>query len=250
MMDNAAIEQAAALWRSAQAPVVITGAGISRPSGIPDFRSDSGLWAEYDPIEVASLASFRRNPERFFSWVRPLVDLMAQAKPNPAHIALAELEQAGRLKAIITQNIDGLHQQAGSREVFEVHGHLRTAQCLECEREVPAETVFQTVRRGQVPLCDCGGVFKPMIVLFDELLPRGIFWLAQRALEQADLIVVVGTSLEVAPVSEMPLKPMQRNVPLLIINLAETYLDSHASLVLHEDVAVALPAIVERLREA
>ena len=169
------------------------------------------------------------------------------ALPNPAHLALAQLERGGRLKAVITQNIDGLHQRAGSREVYELHGHMRSATCLDCERQVPAAPLIERVRRGKIPRCACGGLFKPDVVLFDELLPRGLFWLAQRAIETCDAVLVAGTALEVAPVCEMPLAALRRGARLIIVNQSETYLDERADVVLHEDVAEALPAIVEQL---
>jgi NAD-dependent deacetylase len=244
-MDRQAIECAAEIVRGARRIVALTGAGISRPSGIPDFRSAGGLWAHDDPMVVASLAGFRADPRRFYTWVRPLIDTIEAALPNPAHLALAQLEHEARLTAVITQNIDGLHQRAGSREVYELHGHIRTATCLDCEHQVPGRSLLDPVRRNQIPHCGCGGLFKPDVVLFDELLPRGLFWLAQRALEKCDLVLVAGTALEVAPVCDLPLAALRRGARLIIINQGETYLDDRADVVLHEDVAEALPAIVD-----
>src|SRR3954468_10604663 len=129
-MDRHAIERATELLREARRVVALTGAGISRPSGIPDFRSAGGLWTHDDPMAVASLAGFRADPRRFYTWVRPLIDTIEVAVPNPAHLALAQLEREGRLTAVITQNIDGLHQRAGSHEIYELHGHIRSATCL------------------------------------------------------------------------------------------------------------------------
>jgi NAD-dependent deacetylase len=242
-MDRQAIECAAEIVRGARRIVALTGAGISRPSGIPDFRSADGLWTRDDPMAVASLAGFRADPRRFYSWVRPLIDTIEVALPNPAHRALAQLEREGRLTAVITQNIDGLHHRAGSREVYELHGHIRSATCLDCEHQVPGRALLEPVRRNTIPRCSCGGLLKPDVVLFDELLPRGLFWLAQRAIEQADLILVAGTALEVAPVCDLPLAALRRGARLIIVNQGETYLDERANVVLHEDVAEALPAI-------
>jgi NAD-dependent deacetylase len=242
-MDRQAIEHAAEIVRGARRIVALTGAGISRPSGIPDFRSADGLWTRDDPMAVASLAGFRADPRRFYSWVRPLIDTIEVALPNPAHRALAQLEREGRLTAVITQNIDGLHHRAGSREVYELHGHIRSATCLDCEHQVPGRALLEPVRRNTIPRCGCGGLLKPDVVLFDELLPRGLFWLAQRAIEQADLILVAGTALEVAPVCDLPLAALRRGARLIIVNQGETYLDERADVVLHEDVAEALPAI-------
>jgi NAD-dependent deacetylase len=249
-MDQAAIAQAARILCGARRAVALTGAGISRPSGIPDFRSASGLWAQHDPAEVASLRSFQTNPQRFYDWFRPLLEHMLAAQPNPAHLALAELEQRATLHAVVTQNIDGLHQRAGSREVYELHGHLRSATCIACERQVPATPLIERMLRGELPHCVCGGVFKPDLVLFDEALPRGLFWLAQHAIETCDALIIAGTSLAVYPVSDMPLSALQRGAALIIINKDETYLDQRADVVLYEDVALALPAIIAEVKHA
>ena len=244
-MDRHAIARAAEILQEARRIVALTGAGISRPSGIPDFRSAGGLWTHDDPMLVASLAGFRADPRRFYSWVQPLIDTIEAALPNPAHLALAQLEREGRLAAVVTQNIDGLHQRAGSREVFELHGHIRSATCLDCGHQVPGLSLVAPVRNGKIPRCTCGGLFKPDVVLFDELLPRGLFWLAQRAIEQCDVVLVAGTALEVAPVCELPLAGLRRGARLIIVNQSETYLDARADVVLHEDVAEALPAIAD-----
>lgn len=246
-MDQVGVARAADILRTARRAVVLTGAGISKPSGIPDFRGDGGIWERQDPQEVASLRSFQTDPRRFYDWFRPLLEHMIAAHPNPAHLALAKLERDAKLRAVITQNIDGLHQRAGSREVYELHGHLRSATCMSCDRRVPAEPLLARVRRGEVPRCDCGGPFKPDVVLFDELLPRGLYWLAQHAIETCDAMIVAGTSLEVYPASEMPLAAVRRGARIIVVNKEPTYLDEHADVVLHEDVAAALPAIVEQV---
>ncbi|GAB4111517.1 MAG: NAD-dependent protein deacetylase [Roseiflexaceae bacterium] len=246
-MEQAQIEHAAQLIRGSAHTIALTGAGISTGSGVPDFRSDSGIWKSHHPFEIAALAAFRQNPQRFFQWFRPLLDRLVLAQPNPAHQALAALEHAAYVRAIITQNIDGLHQQAGSREVYELHGHLRSATCTECEHQIPSHKVIGHARRGRALRCNCGGTFKPDIILFDELLPRGLIWLAQRAFEQADLVIIAGTSLEVAPVCEFPLIALRRGAKLIIINYSETYLDTHADLVIRADLTRALPAIAEQV---
>jgi NAD-dependent deacetylase len=238
------IEEAAELLAGARRVVALTGAGISRPSGIPDFRSPDGVWAARDPAEVASLRAFRRDPDGFYGWLRGLIGPIGAARPNPAHMALARLEAAGRMGGVVTQNIDGLHQQAGSRRVFELHGHLRSATCLECGRQVPAEPLLPAVRRGVAPRCSCGGPFKPDVVLFDELLPQGVYWLARKAVDECDLLIVAGTSLEVAPACDLPLVAIGRGAPVLIVNLEPTALDARARAVIRADVAVALPQIV------
>jgi NAD-dependent deacetylase len=168
---------------------------------------------------------------------------MIVAQPNPAHLALAELEAAGRLTAVLTQNIDGLHQAAGSRCVYELHGHLRSATCLECGAQALIERLMPAVRAGRAPRCRCGGYYKPDVVLFDEPLPQGVFWLARHALEQCDLLLVAGTSLEVAPVCDLPILATRRGVRVVVVNLEATYLDERADAVIHADVATAIPAI-------
>jgi NAD-dependent deacetylase len=243
-MHKTDLARGAQMLRQSKRIVALTGAGISQPSGIPDFRSDSGIWADQDPFEVASLQAFHRDPQRFFSWLQGLLTPVMAAQPNQAHRALAELESQGLLQAVITQNIDGLHQAAGSRRVFELHGHLRTATCQGCGLQVPSEPLLPKVSRGQVPRCRCGGAFKPDVVLFDELLPQGLIWLSHKALEECDLLLVVGTSLSVAPVCDLPLLTLRRGVPMMIVNLEVTHLDDWAAVVLHEDVALALPALV------
>jgi len=168
------IERAAQLILHARHTVALTGAGHSTPSGIPDFRSPgSGLWEKVNPMAVASIFVFRLQPQAFYDWIRPLVRLMLNAKPNPAHRALAEMEEMGLLQAVITQNIDGLHQRAGSRRVLELHGHMREATCIRCYKVVPARALINKfLADGQVPVCeDCGGVMKPNVILFGEQLP-------------------------------------------------------------------------------
>lgn len=247
------IEQSAAVFRSARRVVALTGAGVSTRSGIPDFRShDSGLWKKYDAMTVASLTSFRYQPENFFTWVRPLVKTMIDADPNPAHTALAELEQAGFLHGIITQNIDDLHHRAGSKCIYEIHGHLREATCTLCYQKHNAESLIHDfAHTGALPYCDhCGGLLKPDIILFGEQLPSCIVSEAQALIDGADLIVVAGSSLEVMPAASMPIPALNAGAKLIIINNEPTYLDVRADFVIHDDVAVVLPMILQEvLRE-
>ena len=243
------IEQAAGLIEAASNIVALTGAGISTPSGIPDFRSpDSGLWNEYNPMDVASIMAFRQNPANFYRWVRPLALKAKQAKPNPAHYALAELEAAGKLKGVITQNIDGLHQAAGSKTVFEVHGHARQMTCLTCYTLHEAEPIFaQFLADGQVPHCACGGVLKPNVILFGEYLPVEILHQAKNLVAEADLLIVAGSSLEVAPISDLPSQGLDQQVKIIIINFHSTYLDDQANLVIRHDLVDVLPEITQRV---
>ncbi len=241
------VRRAAELLLAARRAVALTGAGISTPSGIPDFRSKgSGLWERYDPMEVASLTAFRYHPERFYEWIRPLVSKMLSAEPNPAHIALARLEQVGRLIGVVTQNIDDLHQRAGSRRVIEVHGHLRAATCVSCYHKVAAdESMFELVKEGKVPRCErCSGVLKPDVVLFGEQLPSEAVHEAQQLVATSDLVLVIGSSLEVTPAALFPVQALNSGARLIILNHNPTYLDERADLIFRDDVAVVLPRIV------
>lgn len=242
------LAQASELLRRARYAIALTGAGLSTPSGIPDFRSPkSGLWAGHDPFEVASTVSFRREPRRFFEWIRPLVRLMTEAEPNPAHAALARLEAQGILRALITQNIDMLHTRAGARNVYEVHGHLRLATCVECFREYETDPFLpRLVDNGTVPRCPhCGAVLKPNVVLFGEALPVRVLRGAQREARLADVMLIAGSSLEVAPASDMPLIARAHGAQLIVINYDETYIDEDAAVVIRDDVARAIPDLVD-----
>lgn len=241
------IHQATQLIRQANNIVAMTGAGISTPSGIPDFRSpESGLWDTTDPLTVASIFAFRQQPENFYNWIHPLAGKLLDARPNRAHYALAELEKMGKLQAVVTQNFDGLHRKAGSQTIFELHGNLREATCIQCYRVQEATRIFEKfVRDGQVPVCECGGVLKPNVILFGEQLPMQEFVAAQLAVKAADLMLVVGSSLEVAPSSDLPTLALENNARLVMINYQPTYLDRKADVVIRADVAEVLPRIIE-----
>ncbi len=250
MEMNAQIQQAAKLINRAKNMVAMTGAGISTPSGIPDFRSpNSGVWDTADPMTVASIYAFRQNPARFYAWIRPLARLFLQAQPNPAHLALVELERRGKLKAVITQNIDDLHNRAGSKTVYELHGHMRQFTCTRCYRLQMADGIVSNfVADGNLPACpDCGSVLKPNIILFGEQLPVQEFVSAQMAINATDLMLVAGSSLEVTPASDLPLTALAHGARLIIVNYQPTYLDSRADLVIRGDVATVLPQIVNAL---
>jgi NAD-dependent deacetylase len=250
--DRGTLKRVARILVRARFVTVLTGAGISTPSGIPDFRSrGSGLWERADPFRVASIYAFRQHPEVFYDWVRPLARKILDARPNAAHIALAELGKMGIVRAIITQNIDGLHQRAGSQVVFEVHGHLRRATCLHCYASVPAAPLVKDLlESGAVPRCqECGGVLKPDIILIGEQLPAEAIIAAQQAARKSDVMLVAGSSLEVAPAGDLPLLTKERGGKLIIVNLGQTYLDDRADLVIRADVAEALPEVVRSVRE-
>jgi NAD-dependent deacetylase len=246
------VAQAADLIGRAQYAVALTGAGISTPSGIPDFRSpQSGMWERADPFEVASLLAFRYEPERFYAWVRPLAALMRQAQPNPAHCALAELEQRGRLRAVITQNIDELHTRAGSRHVLEVHGSLQSATCLHCGVQHRGQGLFDRfVADGQAPRCpDCGAVVKPDVILMGEELRQDVLHAARREARRCDVMLVAGSSLEVMPAAGLPQEALAYGARLILVNLQPTYLDERATVLIRGDVAGVLPQIARAVAE-
>jgi NAD-dependent deacetylase len=244
------IEFAADLIRQAKHAVILTGAGISTPSGIPDFRSSgTGLWSRDEPLEVASLSTFRTHPNLFFEWFRPLASQMFEARPNSAHTALAELEKRGYLKSIITQNIDTLHQKSGSKNVIEMHGTMQTLTCTQCYHKVEAEPYISLfVEQGKIPCCPkCSQVLKPDVILFGEQLPQTAWFMAQREARSCDLMLVAGSSLEVLPVAGLPMQALDRGAHLIIINNTPTYLNVRADVSFLDDVATVLPAITERV---
>jgi NAD-dependent deacetylase len=217
------VSELASLLHERQPCVVLTGAGISTESGIPDFRSATGIWAEYDPMEYATIDAFRRDPEKVWEFYALRLDILARAEPNAGHLALAELEHRGLIQAIVTQNIDGLHQRAGSQEVVEVHGSIRTATCLECGAEAPLDAPRPLCRR-------CGAIMKPGVVMFGELLPPGAMERASELARGAALLLVVGSTLEVYPVAGLPDETLSAGGALAIVNRGRTPYDGLADL--------------------
>lgn len=245
------IEFIAELFRQSKHAVVLTGAGISTPSGIPDFRSSgTGLWSRDEPLEVASLNTFRTAPEKFFAWFRPLAGHIFNAQPNPAHRALAQLEECGCVRSIITQNIDMLHQKAGSQNVIEMHGTLQTLTCTQCYHQVDAAPYIKSfVEENKLPRCPkCGQILKPDVILFGEQLPQAAWFKAQHEARACDLMLVVGSSLEVLPVASLPMQALDRGAHLVIINNTPTYLNVRADVAILEDAATIIPAITESVK--
>ena len=244
------IETATDLILQAQRTVALTGAGISTPSGIPDFRSPgSGLWERFDPMEVASLSAFRSKPESFYGWIRPLLKTICEAEPNAAHTALAVLEKAGRLAGVVTQNIDGLHQRAGSQRVIEFHGNLRRATCVSCYRNFATEPLIAALlETGEIPRCsECGGILKPDVILFEEQLPAAAVREAEKLMTRIDLVLVAGSSLDVTPACLLPVKALNDGARLIIFNHEATYLDERADVILRRDVAEILPLVASEV---
>lgn len=231
--------------------VLLTGAGISTPSGIPDFRSqDSGLWMKNNPIEVASLSGFRSNPSIFYNWFHPLMETIMNTSPNPAHLAIANLENNGLIKAVITQNIDLFHQKAGSINVLELHGSIKKFSCIKCGYESDCESslIKDYLRSKLIPKCShCNAPLKPSIILYEEMLPASVWEKAYVHSERADLFIVVGTSLEVYPANLLPEVAISNNAKLIINTLSTTQLDSVADVVLNLDVVDVWNYIIKRL---
>jgi len=240
------VARLAELIVEAQPCVVLTGAGVSTESGIPDFRSQTGIWATYDPMEYATIDAFRRNPAKVWDFYSKRLGVLAEALPNAAHVALAELEQLGLVEAIVTQNVDRLHQEAGSRRVLEVHGSIRSASCLDCGHREDFDRVVELL---PVPTCaGCGAVLKPDVVMFGEVLPSGAMEQASWLAQSAGLMLVVGSSLEVYPVAGLPEDTLQAGGRLAIVNRGSTPYDRRADLKIDASAAETLAAVAEQLR--
>jgi NAD-dependent deacetylase len=233
--------------RARQPCVVLTGAGVSTESGIPDFRSEEGIWASYDPMEVASLDGFRRDPTRVWEFYAHRLAVLADAEPNDGHRALARLEELGLVEAIVTQNVDGLHQRAGSRNVLEVHGSIRDAVCPGCGARAGAERLRALL---PLPICACGEVLKPGVVLFGELLPFATLEAATELARRARLLLVVGSTLEVHPVAGLPFETLRAGGTLAIVNRGPTALDEEADLRLEGNAATILRETLGELEVA
>ena len=219
------------LIRRRQPCVVLTGAGVSTESGIPDFRSPTGLWAQFDPMEYASIDVFRRDPRKVWTFYKPRLAMLDEAEPNQAHRALAELERLGFGHALITQNIDRLHERAGSKEVVEVHGSIGTSSCPGCGERYPLERVLELLEQEDAPVCPaCGEILKPDVVFFGELLPMEQIDRAFALAREASLMLVVGSALEVHPVAGLPLETLSTGGELAIVNEGATPFDSQAAL--------------------
>ncbi|HET9241792.1 MAG TPA: NAD-dependent protein deacylase [Gaiella sp.] len=230
--------------------VAFTGAGVSTESGVPDFRSPTGIWAEFDPLEYATLGAFRRDPRKIWRFYAPRFSMLMEAEPNAAHLALAELERLGLVRAVVTQNIDRLHERAGSRDVIEVHGSIRTSSCPSCGVRYELAEVAPLIEAGDgAPACPaCGAILKPDVVFFDELLPEGALERAQALAEEARLLLVVGSSLEVQPVADLPHATLAAGGSVAVVNRTPTWVDGRAALVLRNSAGEVLAGVVAALR--
>ena len=241
------IDAASKMLRQARHAVVLTGAGVSTESGIPDFRGPDGIWKRVDP-EIATLEFFLSNPSEFWRFHKSIYERIKSARPNQAHYALAQLEREGYIKAVITQNIDGLHQKAGSMRVIELHGTVYTATCLSCGAKYDVEGIVEGLEDLRTPSCRrCGGVIKPDVVLFNEPLPKRAMEEALGEVSKCDLMIVMGSSLTVYPAAYLPELARARGANLVIINLEPTAKDYLADVVIYGRVGVVLPEIARRV---
>lgn len=233
-----AVEQLAGLVRSSRCTVVLTGAGISVPSGIPDFRSPgTGIWEDVDPMEVAHIDVFHRDPKRFWSFYRPRFGMLEAKQPNEAHLALSELERRGLVEAVITQNIDRLHRRAGTERLIEVHGTIDTSSCPGCRAQYSLQEVEGLFDESGVPVCrSCMGPVKPDVVLFGEMLPEAAMAEAYALAERAELMLCVGSSLEVHPVAGLPGITQSSGGRVALVTQGETPYDRDATVKLDGDV--------------
>ncbi len=249
-MTSPSARALAELLRGASRALALTGAGVSVPSGIPDFRSPgTGLWESVDPMEVAHIDAFRRDPDRFWSFYGERFASLHDKRPNAAHEAFAELERRGLLRGVVTQNVDRLHRAAGSRNVVEVHGSIESSVCLSCGARMGLERVLELLAGDAgAPLCEaCERPLKPDVVLFGELLPEDVLATAQRLAAEADLMLCVGSSLEVHPIAALPQITLERGGRLAIVTQGATPYDHRAEVRLEGDVAEELDAVMRAL---
>jgi NAD-dependent deacetylase len=250
LVETSAAARLAGLIREAQRAVVLTGAGVSVPSGIPDFRTPGkGIWEKVNPMEVAHIDAFRGNPDRFWQFYSERFASLVDKRPNPAHEAIAELERRGHVRGVITQNVDRLHRMAGSERVIEVHGSIEHCVCLECGGRVELERVIEIISAHPgAPECSaCIHPLKPDVVLFGELLPAAAMAEAHALAAEADLMLCVGSSLEVFPVATLPGVTLEGGGRVAIVTQGPTAYDDDAELKLTGDVAAELQAVVGAL---
>ena len=238
-------EALAELIRARQPCVALTGAGISTESGIPDFRSPTGIWAQFDPMEYATISAFRQDPEKVWTFYGPRFATLRDAQPNSAHLALAALEERDLLRAVVTQNIDLLHERAGSRDVVEVHGSIRKSVCLACGAAYTLDEVRRLLDVAALPRCTCGAVLKPGVVMFGELLPEAAIDRAFVLARAAALLLVVGSTLEVAPVSGLPWETAQAGGDVAIVNVGPTAFDAYATIKVDGKAGEVLARVAE-----
>ena len=230
--------------------IVLTGAGISTESGIPDFRGESGIWEKYKPEIYGTIHSFLKDPSKFWKMAEDIAPTLFNAEPNPGHYAIASLEKMNIIKATITQNVDELHQKAGSIIVYEVHGNINRFTCLGCRASYTKEQVLRKVKREKNPACNyCGAPLKPSVVLFGEQLPNFEKYMSIDLANKSDVMLIAGSSLTVAPICDLPLYTLREGGKLIIINDNPTDLDDRAEVVINNKTGIILPLIVEEVKK-
>ena len=245
------VRRAAEIISSARRGLALTGAGVSAESGIPTFRGEGGLWKQYDPVKVASIEYFMADPSAYWKVSKDRGRVALAARPNAGHHALAALEATGHLAAVVTQNTDGLHQESGSRNVIEIHGSSRTVQCLDCGTREPRVDVQARLHEELPPRCKvCGGAFlKPTVVLFGEPMPKAAVARAFALAREADVVLVIGSSLVVYPAADIPLVALRSGARMIVVNAEPTPFDQLAEVVIHGRSGEVLPEIVELIGE-
>ena len=252
LIEKKKIQNAAELLLNSKEAIALTGAGISTESGIPDFRSEGGIWKKYKPEIYGNIQTFLKNPAKFWEMAKEIAPNLFKAKPNPGHYALAELEKMDLIKAVITQNIDELHQKAGSVIVYEVHGSINRFSCLGCRASYTKEQIFRKLKKEKKygPSCEyCAAPLKPSVVLFGEGLPRFEMYQSQALAKKADVMLIAGSSLSVAPVCDLPLYTLREKGDLIIVNDEPTDLDEKATVVIRHKTGTVLPLIVEEIKK-
>lgn len=250
LIEKQNIHRAAELLLNSKHAIALTGAGISTESGIPDFRGEGGIWEKYKPEIYGNIQAFIKNPTKFWELAEKVAPNIFKAKPNPGHIALAELEKMDILKAIVTQNIDELHQKAGSVIVYEIHGNINRFNCYGCRASYTKDQVLHKLKRKKEypPTCDiCAAPLKPSVVLFGESLPTFEIYQSQALSQKADIMLIAGSSLSVAPACDLPLYTLREGGKLIIVNDKETHLDEKSEVVIHHKTGIILPLIVEEI---
>lgn len=249
MNIDEAIERVSAYFAESGHAVAFTGAGVSTESGIPDFRSPGGVWTKYQPVYLQDFLANEEARRRYWKMKKEGFWEMRNAKPNAGHLALARLEAAGQLIAIITQNIDALHQEAGNRRVVELHGNGRTTVCLRCDARYDSDAIQARLENGEeIPLCqNCGGLLKHATVSFGQALPEDVLAEAWKLAANADLVLAVGSSLVVEPAASLPMQAKLHGARLVIVNKTDTPLDSIADVVIRDSIGRVLADIADRV---
>jgi len=240
------IARARDLVSSSSSILVFTGAGVSAESGVPTYRGAGGVWTEYDPAKYADISYFRQDPTYYWSFFRDVrYPALAKSRPNPAHLAIAALERSGKLSAVITQNIDGLHQAAGSTRVIELHGNSRVIYCLGCDARLDFTAAYELLDASLPPKCpSCSGVLRPQVVFFGEALPPGVMEESAELAAACDLFLVVGSTLAVQPACSLPLVAQRNGARIIIVNVGPTVMDEIADVRIDDRAGEVLPRIV------